>query len=801
MLNIKCIAFLRNVRRKKLPMEFFVIFSLLVIIPVLLSANIIASYSNSIIENEVEQYNSTVLKNMVNYVDERILKIKQQSTVALTDYRLNDLFYTGGDDDIDYVQCSEVILKLAGLKESEPMIEDIAIYFNNLDIVISSDGLYQFEYYFNNIYPLENYDIKDWSNLFNNMNNFTILNTQRVKNSGRLPNTKDNRQLITMCTSIPYYYSVPKASLVVFINERKINEIISSYSSIEQNNYVVISEEGRINTQCSDSGIVRENDVRLLANQIKNTSKGSLRYKMGDERVFITYQLSKQMGWIYLTIVPFSHFLKSSKYIQQVMYFVCIGFVFVGIFISLWLTKRMYKPISTLIGFLNKVNRKVESEENAASKDSRRVFNEFNFISNQFEKIYNANETLRKSLNTSLPFLQENLLFRIVKGNFSSEEEMLCELKKYNVRFEGNCFAVLSIKVDLLDNIHDNEYTKEPISDIYSKIKSIISALLSQKYEYCYNLNTDIYNISYIINSREQESGMDDICKMIIDFFSSDDYRVRLTIGIGGTVYSVKDIQESYCQSIKALNHRSVGKQSEILIYEQSTMGKKNDKYLEETDRVKAITNFFINGDYEKTMNTALQILNQHMENSSTCEAVNRITFLLIQAAENALKSKNHSIDEIGPDAADRYRKIDRFIYKDEYRKHIKDIYEAIINVMRMKSKSEEIVDFAIQYIKDNFSKDIYLGLIAEELDISANYLSHLFKEYTGIGFSEYLVKVRIEKAKEILAETNQNIQEVCLAVGYLNSNSFIRAFKKIEGITPGRYKEVAQKNVLQKLY
>lgn len=70
-------------------------------------------------------------------------------------------------------------------------------------------------------------------------------------------------------------------------------------------------------------------------------------------------------------------------------------------------------------------------------------------------------------------------------------------------------------------------------------------------------------------------------------------------------------------------------------------------------------------------------------------------------------------------------------------------------------------------------------------------YMSRLFKERTGYGLLDYINKVRIEKAKVLLNENSYSIQEIALKVGFVNSNTFIRSFKKAEGITPGSYKKM----------
>lgn len=98
-------------------------------------------------------------------------------------------------------------------------------------------------------------------------------------------------------------------------------------------------------------------------------------------------------------------------------------------------------------------------------------------------------------------------------------------------------------------------------------------------------------------------------------------------------------------------------------------------------------------------------------------------------------------------------------------------------------------IKLAIKFITNNFNKNITLKDVADEVFLSQNYLSELFKKETGEGFYEFLSNYRIKRAKEMLITTNLKIYEVAESVGYNDSITFGRAFKKITGITPNSFR------------
>lgn len=103
-------------------------------------------------------------------------------------------------------------------------------------------------------------------------------------------------------------------------------------------------------------------------------------------------------------------------------------------------------------------------------------------------------------------------------------------------------------------------------------------------------------------------------------------------------------------------------------------------------------------------------------------------------------------------------------------------------------------IRLAKEYIVNNFNKNITLKDVADEVFLSQNYLSELFKKETGEGFYDFISKYRIRKAKEILITTNLKIYEVAEKVGYNDSITFGRAFKKITGVTPNSFRNKGDK-------
>ncbi len=104
--------------------------------------------------------------------------------------------------------------------------------------------------------------------------------------------------------------------------------------------------------------------------------------------------------------------------------------------------------------------------------------------------------------------------------------------------------------------------------------------------------------------------------------------------------------------------------------------------------------------------------------------------------------------------------------------------------------RSTDTIENAKKYISENFSSDISLDDVSRIVNISPYYFSKLFKEATGENFIEYLTNIRIEKAKDLLLNSDMSMKEICAMCGYQDPNYFSRTFKKNVGFTPTEFKE-----------
>ena len=107
----------------------------------------------------------------------------------------------------------------------------------------------------------------------------------------------------------------------------------------------------------------------------------------------------------------------------------------------------------------------------------------------------------------------------------------------------------------------------------------------------------------------------------------------------------------------------------------------------------------------------------------------------------------------------------------------------------------DEVVVKAIAYLNANLENDVSLASVAQAVNMNPSYFSYYFKNHVNMNFVDYLTKLRIERAKQILYWDNVSISVVCGMVGYKNQTHFYKMFKKYTGITPAQYRAKSRDN------
>lgn len=100
------------------------------------------------------------------------------------------------------------------------------------------------------------------------------------------------------------------------------------------------------------------------------------------------------------------------------------------------------------------------------------------------------------------------------------------------------------------------------------------------------------------------------------------------------------------------------------------------------------------------------------------------------------------------------------------------------------------MIDEALQYIRENLSKELSVGMIADHVGMSESHFSRRFRKVMNSSPKEYIIRKRLNEAKRLLKTTPLTIKEIAFCVGFNSESHFINTFTAQNGLSPKKFRE-----------
>ncbi len=224
------------------------------------------------------------------------------------------------------------------------------------------------------------------------------------------------------------------------------------------------------------------------------------------------------------------------------------------------------------------------------------------------------------------------------------------------------------------------------------------------------------------------------------------------------------------------------------VIYEEIAPEKRDSLQFDRT-ALSSLCAALEDGDEGSAMEALDKCLNMIWEQAISQEQRKQLQEYLLQTISAVCSRKGYEENEV-PDVSVKPGSIG---FDEEMRNLI-----SLVFYQRDMSGSEtdQRVETAVSYLEQHYDRyDLSLDEVAHHTGVSAGYLSRLFRQKLGVGYIDYLTKLRMEKASELLLHTDLNVAEVFRRVGYIYKNSYSAKFKAYFGVNATEYRQLKQRN------
>ena len=439
---------------------------------------------------------------------------------------------------------------------------------------------------------------------------------------------------------------------------------------------------------------------------------------------------------------------------------------------KLGITDYLLKPVSEddLIPLIKKIADEIDAEQESQREALRH------------QRLINENRILIQS-----KFIQD-----VLQRNYQNDKQIFEAAEKVGLSLEGSLFGVLIITMDSYNNKLGGGTEKN-----WELQRFVVSNIFEELF--CAKINSvvaykDENELSVVFSGNQiQKSRLNEFLKTIIEAIR-DVAEVRVSISVSSKFDKISNISNAYAEAVDAKKMHFYDKDAQIKFYEAKENKSNvwiNSRRQYEKESVRAIEKRDVKEQIE-LWKKCRKIFEEHYIEEST---VKEFCTNLCTEFVKELISLGGLPDEIKNGALSRQTYVMRIqdekflcdlgIFMEEI------IYQTFKEIENLANKGYSyMIRTAMHYMESNYCKDISLTELAELTGGSANYFSRIFKREVGSNFVDWINRLRIEKAKNILLTDTAKVYEVAELVGYSEYKYFITMFKKYTGVTPKQFRK-----------
>ncbi|WP_172556224.1 response regulator [Clostridium putrefaciens] len=402
------------------------------------------------------------------------------------------------------------------------------------------------------------------------------------------------------------------------------------------------------------------------------------------------------------------------------------------------------------------------------------------------EAIKRSTKELNKlSLNRALE--QERLLLDAMRGRFSDKESMVDGLRE--AKIDLNTIRIISIEND----IYNERMEEDSMDKSYMQNKGIRELIYKHFKSKYYVIDCHFYRVAIVLEDNEDNEDNEDkgsLEEMLNNFTKEVNEILNITVTLGvSDKKPLRNIKESYSESKEAINHKLYLGKNKIIYFESIF---KSDSHITlDFTKEKREMNLLIKAKDKKRIQDKLKsIFTRFKIYKSEEDFIRGVSIEIILEAFSVVKtydtySKGEELEE-----ANIYKYAAKLNTLDELYEFVYSYLIKVLNILRERDAAAEEtgIEKAVEFIDHHYKEDISLKDVANYAYLSESYLSRKMKKVLGIGFSEYITRLRMEKAIELLREPNTKVAKVALEVGYPDYRYFSQSFKKYTGYSPSEF-------------
>lgn len=545
----------------------------------------------------------------------------------------------------------------------------------------------------------------------------------------------------------------PDSMIIVNYSEKYLYKDVSGISENSGSSIFTIDGDGMVVAGSPEYPMLDNiSEMEYIKRIMSDSSAGYFITGINGEKSFVAYTEPDLLGWRYIRVVPYGEI---TGHIARMRTFTVIAggvILILGLAVSLVISRKLSTNVDKKLSKL-----KILEFENRSNLNLKKE------------------EYLRKLL-----LCEEKQEMDSIGAQFKSLD--------IQMDIEG-WFTVLIIRIDQYGEFI-KKYEGNESGLLKFAIMNVAQEILSKQYRVmAIDMNTDRIAVFLNLPADTPDSSVEISGDLIGEVQASVLKYLEISVSVTLSTPSVtaEGLGHLYRQAVEASFYRMFyGCQCIIHTGEIAELETRQYEY--PARKEKLLINEFMLGKTEKAMNLVKEIIS---ETANYSYAAFNIAVVHLAYAVCAIRRNSISYAELNINSI--FQSLSQAETVEDIYRQFADIFESTASMLSEKknSKYDELISKTIDLIdREYMNQNLSLESIADTIGMSSTYIGRLFKKHTMKTILDYIVEVRMQKARQFLTSTEFSIGEIAERTGFTNSPYFYKAFKKAHGITPAEYRK-----------
>ncbi|MDQ8737155.1 helix-turn-helix domain-containing protein [Paenibacillus sp. LHD-38] len=727
---------------------------LLLIIPVIIMGYI---FHNSLLTNlkeQVTESNEQKLIQMKTMMDTKLSELHKISMQVSTQHELTPYFF---NNFFDVFKAKQIL----DYKVGNDFIYEVFYYIRGDQYLFSSGSSYSLDSFINSYYQYQNWSHDDFYKDINESKQPFLRNAEEI-------NTFNSELLhmITYVAPVPFNSKNPYGTLIFFIKEQMIKDMLNNVVSSQEGNAFILDQNGQAVATLFD----RDSEISTISNEYQNEIlNGGGTLTIEGKVYYLSSIKSDFLDWTFITISPESELMKEVNAVRNkvlLAYVIIFGAGILLIFLGMHLN---YKPLHKLI-------------HHAEEKWSRAVQNRHG-LDKVWEAIHyseSRNQMLSERVENSRPVLQKHLLTRLLRGEIMDYDELNLLGEDLGLTFEESTYYVVLVEFH-------GDHTP-PAQECAALVEGWMTQLpIMEKYQ------VELFEASKIAIILSGDVKVPLLSQWHQKFIKSNSFTT--TIGVGNSYSEITQIGKSYLEASAALDYKLIKGVGQIIFFTETFADNLNLQWYDK--KMVADLELFLRqrmkGEVELVMEQIIQIVKAPATSLFMAKCLIYDVSSTVMRVVHHMHNVNHKLEDDLPDIL----QINDFQSVEQLEETVKQLIQTVFALNEEGLSDYKLLEELLSYIRANYQDEQFsIQALASHFSLSEAYIMRYVKKQTGETVLQHLNRLRMSHTKELLIRTDLPVKDIALQVGYSDVSSFIRKFKQSEKLTPGEYrKQYANQN------